>query len=268
MRHSVPSTDSSPQFARPPNVGVSGYSDPKIGLTGSQVYLNTTVYVGVANPNSVTATVKHINATIYEANVNDHAVGTAKESNIKIASNANTTIALPVAIQLVSAGEALANAAVFQDVAKGCGWQVSGLSSLGSLQGSLGSRGVQDHLLSKRANTIPLLVDLNIKVSVLSIGFTIPVKNIHVNVDCPDLSSLLSGSTTASIGSGSAAASAASSALKNPNGASSYLAQNTAAASSLLANDPSAASAVAAGNNGALSSLAAGLGARAQATPA
>lgn len=231
------------QFARPPNVGVSGYSDPKLGLSGQAIILNTTVFAGVSNPNSVSATVKHINATIYEANVNAKSIGSAEQSNVKIATNANTTLALPVEVTLASSKEVLSNAAVFQDVAKGCGWDTSNLNGLSGLTGQLTRRTLNDtamdytpSVLAKRANKIPLLVDIKVKVSVLSITFSIPVNNVKVSVDCPDLNQLLSsaGGATGGTGIGGGAASAAS---------------------SLLANNPTASSAAQAGNTGVLSSL-------------
>lgn len=197
------------------------------------------MYAGVSNPNSVSATVKKVDATIFERDADDNSIGTGHAKNVKIGQNTNTTIALPVVITLLQSGEVLQNANVLQHVASSCGWNL-GLSGLGGLLGRRSLHSNDTSLsplgLTKRANKIPLKVDLRIKISVLSLAFTVPVHGVNVNVDCPSLGGVLGGGGS---------------------GGGSGQAFDAGAASSLIANNPIASSAAQAGNTAALSSVAA-----------
>lgn len=209
-----PVTDLPTQFVRPPNVGIAGYTTPRVFVQGQALMMNTTVYAGVSNPNSVGAKLKSVKATIHERDVANHVLGTSEAEGLHIDSHANTTLHLPVQFQIASAQDLNANSETISKISQSCGWDLNSLtnalgSKLSSDLNGLTRRSMPDapkYALAKRAKSgkIPLNVDLDIKVSVLSLNFHTPVKNVSINVACPSWGDILGG------GSGSSSASSSS----------------------------------------------------------
>lgn len=201
--------------------------------------VNTTVYAAVSNPNSIGTKVKHMHATIYERNQPDHVLGTSRANDLQIGSHSNTTLMLPVQLQVASTNDLSANAQILQDVAQSCGWDLGGLTgAIGNKIASKSLRG-RSQIPTKRSNAIPLLVDLDIKVSVMAVDFHTPVHNLSLDVACPSLSNLLgnaggSGSSSSATSSSSSSSSSSTVVVEPTYSSSSATSSSTSTSTSTL----------------------------------
>lgn len=152
-------------FARPPNVALLSVNPPKssdFAVSGTSFKASGSINFAVSNPNSFSATIQHLQATLYDANLAQKvSVGNGTLKDQKIKANDNTTVVFPFDV-----GIDLSNGAteLLADVASSCG------ISAGT---------------SKRAtNQLKVLLDVDARISVLSVGVSIPIQR-NITIDCP-----------------------------------------------------------------------------------
>jgi len=173
-------------FVRPPNVAISGISVPSqngVSYQNGAFAFNVSVDISVSNPNSISASIKKLTATAYDAADQTTALGHGSVENQKIQPNANTTIVFPFQIKYDQSSDS--DLSILKNIASDCG-----LSLFGGSSGSSGD--------------LSFLFKIEVDVSVLSI--TVPVKfNKDVSFPCPLSGSSLQGVISglgSSLGSG------------------------------------------------------------------
>ncbi|PWN25995.1 hypothetical protein BDZ90DRAFT_261773 [Jaminaea rosea] len=152
-------------FARPPNIALLSVDPPTaqdFDVSGTSFTANGSVNFAVSNPNSFSATITHLNAQLFDANLpNDVQIGNGTLKDQKIKANDNTTIVFPftLGINLQNGAEAL-----IQDVVSSCGLDPSSSS--------------------KASGNLNVRLAIDAHISVLSIGVSVPV-NRNISVECP-----------------------------------------------------------------------------------
>lgn len=164
-------------FLQPPNVGVTGLSVPSqsgVNYQNGAFSFNVSIDIGVSNPNSISASIKKLNATAYDSNDQSTALGSGIITDQHIAKNANTTIQFPFQIKYNQSEDT--DLSIIRSLASECGLS---LSSSGSSSGT-------------GSGDLSFLLDIKVDVSVLSI--TVPVSFArNVSFPCPLSASSLSG---------------------------------------------------------------------------
>lgn len=187
-------------FAKPPNVAVVSIAVPDgndFSVSGTSFKANGSVNFAISNPNSFSATIEHLQAHLYDANLGKSvSVGNGTLQSQKIKANDNTTVVFPFDIGIDLSSDA---SALISDVATQCGLSdlVSSLTS-----GSSSRRDNEVDLASRQSsNQLKVLLDIDARISILSVGVSIPVSK-NISIDCPTsaLKSVL-GSLTGNSGS-------------------------------------------------------------------
>ncbi|KAJ1026760.1 hypothetical protein NDA16_002057 [Ustilago loliicola] len=165
-------------FLRPPNVAISGVSVPNqnaVTYQNGAFAFNVSVDISVSNPNSISASIKKLKATAYDAQDQSTALGNGLIQNQKIQPNANTTVVFPFQIKYDQSQDP--DFSIIRNIASDCGLNLFGGSSSGS-------------------GNLDFVFKIEVDVDVLSI--TVPVNfNKSVSFPCP-----LSGSSLQGILSG------------------------------------------------------------------
>lgn len=162
-------------FLRPPNVAISGVSVPnQSGVTyeNGAFAFNVSVDISVSNPNSISASIKKLQATAYDSQDQSSALGHGIVRDQKIQPNANTTVVFPFQIKYDQTQDT--DLSILRNIAADCGLSIFGGSSSGS------------------SGDLSFLFKIEVDVEVLSI--TVPVNfNKNVSFPCPLSSSSLQG---------------------------------------------------------------------------
>lgn len=195
-------------FAKPPNVAVMSISVPNgddFSVSGTSFKANGSVNFAISNPNSFSATIEHLQAHLYDANLGKSvSVGNGTLKSQKIKANDNTTIVFPFDIGIDLSSDATA---LISDVANQCGLG-NAVSSL--TQGSSSRRDVEGESNTELAerqssNQIKVLLEVDARISILSVGVSVPVSK-NISIECPTsaLQSVLGSLTGGSSGGSSA----------------------------------------------------------------
>ncbi|SPC66115.1 uncharacterized protein UHOD_04484 [Ustilago sp. UG-2017b] len=124
-------------FLRPPNVAISGVSVPNqnaVTYQNGAFAFNVSVDISVSNPNSISASIKKLKATAYDAQDQSTALGNGLIENQKIQPNANTTVVFPFQIRYDQSEDP--DFSIIRSIATDCGLNLFGGSGGGS--GNLG----------------------------------------------------------------------------------------------------------------------------------
>lgn len=161
-------------FLRPPNVAISGISVPSqngVNYQNGAFAFNVSVDISVSNPNSISAKIKKLKATAYDAEDQSAALGHGLVQNQKIDPNANTTVIFPFQIKYDQSEDP--NFSILRNIASDCNLNLFGSTSGGS-------------------GDLSFLFKIEVDVEVLSI--TVPVHfNKNVSFPCPLSQSSLQG---------------------------------------------------------------------------
>ncbi|CAO1625421.1 unnamed protein product [Sympodiomycopsis kandeliae] len=164
-------------FAKPPNVAVMSISVPDandFSVAGTSFKANGSVNFAISNPNSFSATIQHLQAHLYDANIGKSvSVGNGSLINQKIKAHDNTTIVFPFDVALDLASDATQ---LISDVAQQCG--------LSDLLSSISSKTRREELEQRASNQLKVLLEIDAKISILSVGISIPISQ-NISIDCP-----------------------------------------------------------------------------------
>lgn len=158
-------------YAKPPNVAVMSISVPDasdFSVSGTSFKANGSVNFAISNPNSFSATIQHLQAHLYDANIGKSvSVGNGSLINQKIKAHDNTTVVFPFDVSLDLASDATE---LISDVAQQCG--------ISDLLNSISTK------TKRQNNQLKVLLEIDAKISILSVGISIPISK-NISIDCP-----------------------------------------------------------------------------------
>lgn len=161
-------------FLRPPNIAISGVTIPNqnaVAYQNGAFAFNVSVDISVSNPNSISANIKKLKVTAYDAQDQSTALGNGLLENQKIRPNANTTVIFPFQIKYDQSQDP--DFSIIRNIASDCGLNLFGGSSSGD-------------------GNLDFVFKIEVDVDVLSI--TVPVNfNKTVSFPCPLSESSLQG---------------------------------------------------------------------------